>query len=235
MSKTRIDRLLGNLGYIESRAGAKAFLADNDVLHDGVRVKGVSEAVVPEKVTVNGAPLDVLPGFIIMMHKPAGYECTHAPTGGKIVYDLLPPRFLLRKPQVVSIGRLDKDTTGLLLFTDDGQMVQRLAGPRHHVQKVYEVSLRDALKGHEKELFSSGAVMLSGEDKPLRPAQMEVLGEKQARLTIVEGRYHQVKRMFEAAENEVVSLHRCAFGNLTLGDLSSGEWRYLTAEEMASL
>nr|WP_321361267.1 pseudouridine synthase [uncultured Hyphomonas sp.] len=181
----------------------------------------------------DGEPLDPPPGMVILMNKPAGFTCSRADQG-RLVYELLPPRFLLRTPSLSSVGRLDAETTGLLLFTDDGKLVHRLISPKSETPKTYEATLARPLEGHEADLFASGTMMLRGEDKPLLPAQLEVTGERTARLTLTEGRYHQVRRMFAAAGNHVETLHRATFGPLTLGDLPEGEWRLLTADEIAS-
>jgi len=171
---------------------------------------------------------------VVMMHKPAGFTCSHADQG-RLVYDLLPPRFVKRDPKLSSVGRLDAETTGLLLFTDDGALLHRLISPKSQMTKVYEAQLARPLEGHEAALFASGTLTLRGEDKPCLPAVLEVTGERSARLTLTEGRYHQVRRMFAAAGNHVDALHRAGFGPLTLGGLEEGEWRLLTAEEIGSL
>ena len=187
-----------------------------------------------EDVRFDGEPLDPAPGMVLMMHKPAGYTCSHADQG-KLVYDLLPPRFLKRDPKLSSIGRLDAETTGLLLFTDDGALLHRLISPKSDISKTYEATLARPLGGFEREFFASGSLILRSEDKPCLPAELEVTGEKTARLTLTEGRYHQVRRMFAAAGNHVEALHRIRFGPLELGDLRKGEWRLLTTEERAAI
>lgn len=187
-----------------------------------------------EDVRFDDEPLDPAPGMVLMMHKPAGFTCSHQDQG-RLVYDLLPPRFLKRDPKLSSIGRLDAETTGLLLFTDDGAMLHRLISPKSELAKVYEASLARPLGGHEAELFASGTLVLRGEEKPCLPARLEVLDERRARLTLTEGRYHQVRRMFAAAGNHVEALHRPQFGPLTLDGLAEGDWRLLTPEESESL
>ena len=187
-----------------------------------------------EDVRFDGEPLDPAPGMVVMMHKPAGYTCSHADQG-KLVYDLLPPRFLKRDPKLSSIGRLDAETTGLLLFTDDGALLHKLISPKSDIPKTYEATLARPLEGHEAELFASGTLILRGEEKPCLPAALEVTGERAARLTLTEGRYHQVRRMFAAAGNHVARLHRARFGPLELGGLAEGEWRLLTDDERAGL
>jgi 16S rRNA pseudouridine516 synthase len=151
------------------------------------------------------------------------------------VYDLLPPRWKARDPIVSPVGRLDKETSGLLLFSDDGQLLHRLTSPRHHQPKVYHATLAEALRGHEGELFAAGTLLLEGESKPLLPAELEVLGPREVRLTLHEGRYHQVRRMFAATGNAVTTLHRMAIGGLALDALAlaPGEWRLLDARERA--
>ncbi len=187
-----------------------------------------------EDIQFDGEPLDPPPGMVILMNKPAGYTCSHQDQG-RLVYDLLPPRFLKRDPKLSSIGRLDADTTGLLLFTDDGTLLHKLISPKSDIPKTYEATLARPLEGHEAELFASGTLMLRGEDKPCLPASLEVTGARTARLTLTEGRYHQARRMFAAAGNHVETLHRARFGTLELGTLAEGEWRRLTDEERAEL
>jgi 16S rRNA pseudouridine516 synthase len=134
------------------------------------------------------------------------------------------------------VGRLDKDTTGLLLMTDDGLLLHKLISPKTVMRKVYHVTLDRKIEGHEAELFASGTLMLRTEETPLLPAVMETLGEKEALLTLTEGRYHQVRRMFAAAGNHVVALRRIAIGGFKLPEeLEEGDWRMLTADELDSL
>lgn len=231
----KLDKLLNQLGYIATRREAYGFLQRNTVLHNNDLLTDPDTAVDPARLTVNSEALDPLPGeLVIMLHKPADHVCTHDQSECR-VYDLLPLRFRQRQQQLTSVGRLDKDTTGLLLLTDNGPLNHRLTSPKHHVAKTYQVTLADALKGDEAALFASGTLMLRGEDKPLRPAQLEVISPTQANLTIHEGRYHQVKRMFAATGNKVLTLHRSHLGPLTLGDLTPGQWRVLTAEEIKIL
>lgn len=220
-SDRKLAKYLAGLGYGSRREMEIAMRAG--------RVTGGGE-----DLRFDGEPLDPPPGMVLMMHKPAGLTCSRDDQG-RLVYELLPPRFLKRSPALSTIGRLDADTTGLLLFTDDGQLLHRLISPKSSIPKVYEATLARPLEGHETELFASGTLLLRGEDKPLLPAALEVTGERSARLTLTEGRYHQVRRMFAAAGNHVETLHRAAFGPLTLGDLAEGDWRSLTRDERASL
>jgi 16S rRNA pseudouridine516 synthase len=185
-------------------------------------------------IRFDGEPLDPAPGMVLMLNKPAGFTCSHADQG-RLVYELLPPRFQKRDPKVSSVGRLDADTTGLILFTDDGALLHKLISPKSNLTKAYEATLARPLEGHEAALFASGSLVLRGEEKPCLPAVLEVTSERTARLTLTEGKYHQVRRMFAAAGNHVETLHRAAFGPLTLGDLAEGGWRLLTADEVAQL
>jgi 16S rRNA pseudouridine516 synthase len=162
-----------------------------------------------------------------MLHKPVGFTCSTADPGA-IVFDLLPARFARRNPPLSPVGRLDKDTSGLLLLTDDGTWLHRVSHPRSGPGKTYQVVLDRPLTGTEAELFASGRLLLRGESKPLLPAELVVSGSHEARLTLHEGRYHQVRRMFAATGNHVTDLSRIAIGALELpADLPAGQWRVL--------
>lgn len=227
----RLDKLLSNLGYCSRREVAELIrLGVIEVEGEGTISPDLK--VEPERVKVDGEELDPVQGIVVMLHKPAGYECSHA-AGDQSVFALLPPRFANRKPKVSCVGRLDKDTTGLLLLTDDGDYLHQLTSPKKQVGKIYEVTLARDLRGDEKELFASGSLLLAGEEDPLLPAYLEVLSPRSCRLTLFEGRFHQVKRMFAATENHVAQLHRSRIGTLTLGDLAPGEWSYLGPHEQA--
>lgn len=183
-----------------------------------------------DEILYEGEPLDPPEGMVILMHKPAGLVCSHDEGEGKLVYDLLPQRWRLRDPKISTIGRLDKDTSGLLLLTDDGVLLHRLTSPKHKVPKVYEATLDRPLKGDEGSIFASGMLMLNGEKTPCLPAKLTVIDPTHATLEIIEGRYHQVRRMFAAIGNHVTALHRYSFGELTLEDLKTGEYRLINKE-----
>jgi 16S rRNA pseudouridine516 synthase len=187
-----------------------------------------------EDVRVDGEPLDPPPGLLLMLNKPVGYTCSKKDQG-QIVYDLLPPRFALRDPAVSTVGRLDRDTSGLLLLTDDGVLLHRITSPKSQVAKVYEATLARPLRGDEAKIFASGTLRLESETTPLLPAELEVLDARRARLTLHEGRYHQARRMFAAVGNHVETLHRAAVGGLSLGELASGEWQALGETERQQL
>jgi len=220
----RLDRILSSRGY-STRSQAKGFVRHHDILFDGKKVERVDDKVDPALVTIDGEPLDP-ESLFILMNKPVGYVCSHREQGD-LIYSLLPERWTYRNPQVATVGRLDKDTSGLLLLTDDGQLLHRLTSPKHHVPRVYLATLDRPLRGDEAKIFQSGALMLEDEEKPLLPAEMEVLAETQARLTLHEGRYHQVRRMFAAVGNHVTALHREKFGIIALDDLQPGQYRLL--------
>jgi 16S rRNA pseudouridine516 synthase len=229
----RLVRLLANLGYGSRKQVAAMFrsgritAADGDVLY-------ADDQVDHARVRIDGEPLDPPGGLVLMLHKPTGYTCS-ARDAGSIVYDLLPPRFRLRSPTLASVGRLDRDTSGLLLLTDDGALLHRIVRPRSHLPKVYEATLARDLRGDEAAAFASGTLLLDSERTPLAPAALEVLGPRAARLTLTEGRYHQARRMFAAVGNHVVALHRSRIGGLALGDLPAGAWRALDAADLAQL
>jgi 16S rRNA pseudouridine516 synthase len=183
---------------------------------------------------VDDQPLDPPPGSVWLLHKPAGVTCS-ANDVGALVYDLLPSRLRLRRPVVAPVGRLDRETTGLLLLTDDGQLLHRLTSPRSHLPKTYVAELAQPLRGDETATFGSGALQLDGEPTPLRPATLVRRGPQRAALTISEGRYHQVRRMFAAVGHHLVTLHRESIGPLALDALPVGEWRLLDAHERATL
>ncbi|HYD44313.1 MAG TPA: pseudouridine synthase [Phenylobacterium sp.] len=232
----RLDRLLANLGY-GSRREVQAMVAAGRVLLDGQALKDAGARIavtadLPARMTVGGQPVDPPAPLTLMMHKPLGVVCSHTEAGQRI-YDLLPRRWRLRDPALSTVGRLDKETSGLILITDDGPLLHRIISPRAHVEKRYLARLDRPLEGGEGERFASGTMLLEGEDKPLLPARLEVVDERTARLTISEGRYHQVRRMFAAVGNHVTALHREAIGGLELPpDLEPGGYRVMSPADI---
>ena len=227
----KLVKLIANLGYGSRKDVAQMFRSGRITDATG-EVLYADDAVAHAAIRIDDEPLDPPPGLVLMLHKPLGVTCSRKDPG-RVVYDLLPLRYGVRTPALSSVGRLDRDTTGLLLFTDDGALLHRIISPRAQVAKVYEATLAQDLRGDEAALFASGTVLLESENEPLAPAQLDVLGPRRARLTVTEGRYHQVRRMFAATGNHVETLHRVAVGALTLGDLPVGAWRALDADEVA--
>lgn len=221
----RLVKLISNLGY-GSRKEVTAIFREGRITDVDGEVLYSDDKVEHSRVLIDGEPLDPPHGMLIMLHKPTGFTCSTTDPGG-IVYDLLPPRFRHRDPIVATVGRLDRDTTGLLLMTDDGKLLHKIVAPRSKLPKIYEATLARDLRGDEIKIFASGKLMLESEREPLAPATLEVLGPRQARLTLTEGRYHQARRMFAAVGNHVETLHRSRVGGLELGDLPVGEWRLL--------
>jgi 16S rRNA pseudouridine516 synthase len=229
----KLVRLLANLGY-GSRKQVAALFREGAVTDAAGEVLYADDKVEHGQVRFEGQPLDPPQGLLLMLNKPAGYTCSRKDVG-RLVYDLLPPRFALRNPVLSTVGRLDRDTSGLLLFTDDGPLLHRIISPKASLAKVYEATLAEDLRGDEAAIFAAGTLMLDGETEPLLPATLALLGPRHARLTLTEGRYHQVRRMFAAVGNHVVALSRTTLGGLALDDLPVGEWRALTDADKARM
>lgn len=222
----RLDQLLANLGYC-SRREARDWIKSGRVAVRGEVVDDFGAKADPADVRLDAEPLDHPDGLLLLLHKPVGVVCSHDEHEGPNVYSLLPTRWQARNPQVTSVGRLDKDTSGLLLLTDRSELVHRLTSPKHKVPKVYHATLDAELPAGLAGIFAAGTLVLKGEDAPCSPARLEILGPRAAELTLIEGRYHQVRRMFASQGCEVLTLHRPRFGHLDLGDLPAGQWREL--------
>ena len=242
MAKTptsRVDRLLSSMGYGSRNESAQLAKAGGITLN-GARVLDVSKRIpvtpdLPTRMTVAGEALDPVAGMVILLNKPLGMTCSHK-EAGPLVYDILPLRWKRRTPALSTIGRLDKETSGLLLLTDDGDLLHRVISPKRHVKKVYRATLARPLNGQEAALFASGDLMLDGEEKPLAPAELQVVSDTEALLTVTEGRYHHVRRMFAATGNHVEALHRERLGGLTLPDgLAQGQWALLDENQISSI
>ena len=236
---SRVDKLLSSLGYGSRNEMARLGKAGGIVL-DGVDLTDVSKRIpvtpdLPSRMEVDGEPLDPPQGVVILLHKPLGMTCSHKEDGA-LVYDVLPDRWRRRDPAISTIGRLDKETSGLLLMTDDGDLLHRVISPKKHVAKVYRATLARPLAGTEGALFASGELMLEGDDKPLKPALLDVISPTEARVSVTEGRYHMVRRIFAAVGNHVEALHRERLGGLALpDDLAPGEWRLLGQAEIDAI
>ena len=224
---------IANLGY-GSRRSVTAMFREGRITDAAGEVLYADDRVAHEDIRVDGEPLDPPAGIALMLHKPVGYTCS-TKDPGRIVYDLLPPRFRLRSPLLSTVGRLDRDTSGLLLMTDDGGLLHKIVSPKAGLGKIYEATLAQDLRGDEAAIFASGTLMLESETTPLAPVRLETLGPRQARVELTEGRYHQVRRMFAAVGNHVVTLHRARVGGLSLGDLPGGQWRALDGEDLGRL
>lgn len=192
------------------------------------------------RFTVQGVEWPYQAKAYLMLHKPAGTECSQRPSTYPSIYTLLPAPLRQRPNKgavqgVQAIGRLDQDTTGLLLLTDDGAFIHKMSSPRHHVPKVYEVVTRHPVQPAQVERLLAG-VVLDDDPRPVRAAACEASGECALRLTLTEGKYHQVKRMVAAVGNRVEGLHRSRIGGLALpADLAPGQWRWLGPEELSLL
>ena len=229
----KLVKLNANLGY-GSRTDVSAMFREGRITDAAGEVLYADDRVAHADIRIDGEALDPPAGLALMLHKPVGYTCS-TKDPGRIVYDLLPPRFRLRSPLLSTVGRLDRDTSGLLLLTDDGALLHRITAPKAKLAKRYEATLDADLRGDEVALFASGTLQLESDDTPLAPARLEMADARHATLVLTEGRYHQVRRMFAAVGNHVVALHRSQVGGLALGDLAPGQWRPLNAEDLAAL
>ena len=230
--RVQLDQLLSSRGYCKRRE-VRWELARVQV--DGREPLAPEEKVDPTRVTWDGEALDP-ETVVILLHKSAGYVCSRRVVGtkGAPVFDLLGRPLSGRQPPLSCVGRLDLDTTGVLLLTDDGQLLHRLTSPHFKMPKVYQVDLVRSLCAHAEARLASG-LSLPGEDEPLAPAQLTRVNARRVLLEITEGRYHQVKRTFAVLDNQVIGLHRVSCAGVELGELPVGEHRLLTPEETTAL
>lgn len=230
----RLDKFLADSTDFTRSLAAKA-VKSGRVLVNGVKPKTAALKLGDtDVVTLDGEVLTRQEGFrYFLLHKPQGYICANSGSSQPLVFDLLTD--VVNKQNLHTVGRLDMDTTGLLLITDDGQWSHHLTSPRRHQPKTYHVWLENDLIDDAEEKLSAG-ILLEDDPKPTLPAQLERISAREVRLTIHEGRYHQVKRMFGALGNLVVQLHREKMGVLTLDDsLPVGHFRELTEDEIEAL
>ncbi len=228
----RLDKFICDCtGLTRSQAGKQ--VRQGLVQVNGEQVKQAARQVsADDKVTLDGNLLEPVGLRYIMLHKPAGFLCANDDPEHQTVFTLLDEPLVER---LHTVGRLDLDTTGLLLLTDDGQWSHRLSSPKHHIAKTYRVWTADPIPAEAISQFAEG-IMLRGEKDATKPAELELVAECEALLTIHEGRYHQVKRMFAAIGNKVEQLHREQIGGLALpADLAEGEYRHLSATDLAQL
>jgi len=226
----RLDQLLANLGYC-SRREARGWIEAARVTVGGEVATDYGRKADPAGVRVDDQALDHPAGLLLLLHKPVGLVCSHDGREGPNVYSLLPERWRRRNPPVTSVGRLDKETSGLLLLTDQSPLVHRLTSPRHKLPKVYRATVDRDLPAGLVPLFAGGTLVLTDEDTSCAPAELRIIAPREAEVTLTEGRYHQVRRMFASQGCEVLALHRTRFGHLELGGLAAGQWRELPADE----
>ena len=228
----RLDKYLAqSTGF--SRKEVKRMLHAEEVRVNGELEKNPARKVTEEDdVLLDGYEIEAPRDRYIMLNKPVGFVCSHDEGDHASVLGLIE---LPRVDNLTIAGRLDVDTTGMVLLSDDGQWCHRITSPRHKLGKIYEATLADPIDESYIEMFERG-IQLNGEKELTKPAKLEILAEQTARVELFEGRYHQVKRMFAALGNKVEALHREAIGPITLDDdLYEGEWRELTEEEVASI
>jgi len=222
----RLDKILSNLGYC-TRKQAQGFLKDYEVTIDGIRLTDSSCKADSCKLLLDNEPLDHPEGIFVLLNKPLGYVCSHDISDGRLVYELFPDQWLSRNPIPSTIGRLDKDTTGVILITDNTKLIHTFTSPKRNIDKVYQVTVDKPLTQDLIAQFASGTIQLLNEPKPCLPSPMKIIDDTHAELILHEGRYHQVKRMFLHFGYIVKALHRSRFGDYTVEDLAVGEWKDL--------
>jgi 16S rRNA pseudouridine516 synthase len=228
----RWPQLLFTQGF-GTRRECEALVASGRVAHEGRAVAFDDDIEVLDGLhfEVDGKAWPYHASALVLLHKPAGYECSQKPRHHPSVLTLLPPP--LRTRGVQPVGRLDEDTTGALLLTDDGALIHRLTSPKRHVPKIYEVTTKHALDETQVQRLRDG-VVLDDDPAPVRAADAQLVAPTHLRLVLTEGKYHQVKRMLAAVGNRVQALHRSAFGALTLDGLAPGRWRWIGSSERAT-
>jgi 16S rRNA pseudouridine516 synthase len=228
----RIDKLIASQGAY-SRSEVKNLIAKKRIQVDGQPVSRADVKIDPahQRITVDGRDFAIQTHVYLMLHKPAGYVSAVRDAKDPTVLDLVPEAY--RRRDLFPAGRLDKDTTGLMILTDDGVMVHNILSPRKHVQKKYRVRLDTAVTEEMVHRFAEGIALNDG---TTFPAELRILGPDQGEVTLREGRYHQIKRMFGCCGAKVLELHRVAMGHLELpSDLAEGECRELTEAELQRL
>lgn len=229
----KLVKLIANLGYGSRKQITQLFRAGH-ITNAAGEVLYADDQVAHADIRIDGQLLDPPYPLSLLLHKPLGVTCSTRDTG-RIVYDLLPPRFRLRSPLLSSVGRLDRDSSGMLLMTDDGGLLHRIVSPKAKLAKTYDATLAQDLRGDEALVFASGTLLLDSETIPLAPARLHTIDPCHAQVVLTEGRYHQVRRMFAAVGNHVDALHRSRIGGLALGDLAPGAWRMLDDADLQRL
>jgi 16S rRNA pseudouridine516 synthase len=226
----RLDKFLANQGF-GSRKDAKKFIKDKRIKINGVFAKKPEDNINPlvDEISIDDDVIEYKENYYFMLNKPKGYICATEDNFQNTVLELIPEYNYLK---LFPVGRLDKDTTGLLLITTDGDFAHKLISPKRHVDKVYIATLDKDVDMKIKNEFESGIIL---DDELTLPAKIEQLESNVCKVTLHQGKYHQVKRMFEYFGYKVIELHREKFAFLTLGDLQEGEYRELTDEEVNHL
>ena len=234
MAAARLDKLLASTGRW-SRREVKSIIKEGRVLVDGIQARGPEAHVDPERsrITIDGEALEYQHFTYIMLHKPAGVLSATEDRRQATVLDLLPEE--LRRRNLVPVGRLDKDTEGLLLLTNDGELTHRLLAPKNHVDKVYYAQLDHPLGEADRTAFAQGIVL--GDGQVCMPAELVILGDgREVLVTLHEGKFHQIKRMTASRGAQVCYLRRISMGPLRLDEkLEKGTYRFLTPEEVAKI
>lgn len=226
----RLDRFLANAN-IGSRKACKKIVRTNDVRVNGKRIlDGEYQIQGSDQITVNGKEIANTPYITLMINKPSGYMCSMKDENYPSVMNLIPEEY---RKRVRMVGRLDQDTTGLLLLTDNGILNSRLANPKTNVEKKYLAKVNHILRPTLVELFNSNIDI--GRNEIAKPSKLEIIDEYHAYITVSEGKYHEVKRLFGHFNYDVVELKRVSLGPINLNDLKEGECRILTEEEIDSL
>ncbi len=230
----RIDKLLSDMG-IASRSEARAACRAGQVLVDGVAIKDSSAHVDPERQSIvyKGREISYRKHTYVMLNKPEGYVSATEDSKLPVVTELLDGE--LRKMELFPVGRLDRDTTGLMILTNNGPLAHRVLSPKHHVPKVYRFTAAEPMKDGVEEEFRDGVTLADGYE--CKSAIIELDGDRMGGfITLTEGKYHQIKRMVASTHNRVVTLERISFGGIELDtSLSRGEYRLLTKDEIALL
>ncbi len=230
----RIDKLLSEIGLLSRREAAK-IAKSGGVLVDGIAVKDVSKHIDPEKnkITLLGREVVYQKYIYVMLNKPTGYVSATDDKSLPYVTELLPDE--LRKRELFPVGRLDRDTTGLMILTNNGRLAHSLLSPKHHVKKEYFFTAAEPLRDVAEQIFKNGVTLADGYE--CKSAELYLSEDRlSGRIVLTEGKYHQIKRMIASQDNRVTSLRRIYFGGIGLdAGLAEGEWRYLTAEETEML
>ena len=230
----RIDKILSELGICTRREAAKA-AKSGGILVDGKPEKDVSKHIDPDKSVISflGRAVAYKKFTYVMLNKPEGYVSATDDKSLPYVTELLPEE--LRRRELFPVGRLDRDTVGLMILTNNGQLAHSVLSPKHHVEKLYRFTAAEPLKDGAEELFRGGVTLADGYECKSAVLTLDE-GRTSGEIILTEGKYHQIKRMIASTGNKVTSLERIAFGGIELDTaLARGEWRYLTDEEIALL